>query len=148
MGMDVAPVSALTADLLISSHFFSPFVKDNVLYFFVLLCILLRILMLQLDYSNLYFLCPVNFSNFTVHKSLCWPSVLARVHDCQFSCFIAYQETVKVSKIIVSCLFLLGVVSLFSKHWPLLSAALMLLHCPLSRTSQITAAASLPDHMS
>lgn len=33
MGMDVAPVSAFPVGLFISSHFFSPFVKDNVLYF-------------------------------------------------------------------------------------------------------------------
>lgn len=75
------------------------------MYYTFLFCILLRILMLHLDYSNLYFLSRVNFSNFNVHKSLCWPSVLSRVHDCQFSCFIAYQETVKVSKIIVKCFF-------------------------------------------
>lgn len=53
---------------LISSHFFSPFVKDNVLYFPILFWEFF--FMLHLDYSCLsYFLSRVNFSDFSVWES-------------------------------------------------------------------------------
>lgn len=57
---------------------------------FFLLCSLLIIAVCP------HFFSPFSFSDFNVEKSLCWPSVSARLYSYQFSFYITYQGTVKL----------------------------------------------------
>lgn len=121
--------SCLSSSAGLLALIFSLHLKE-IIYYTFLFCILLIIhsflLVLHLDHSSWSsFPLPCWIFRFQCTKVPLLGFVLARLHDCQFSCFIAYQGTVKLTFQDNSQVFILGLVSLFSKHWLPPSAALM-----------------------